>query len=331
MERVSSIDMQTVITSPETLSIEPCTHCQLHCPGCPNMDLGHPPGVGWGRLKFDDFRRLIDENPEIKRVYFDCFGEVFLNKDILPMLEYGAARNLSFIFSSANFNHVPEATLEGLVKHGVEEVMVAFDGITPETYAIYRKRGDLNRVLENVRKLNAYKKQFQSDRPKLVWLWVVFGHNQHEIPQAMELAQELGMQFKPKMQWDSSYSPISDPEQLKATLGWDYSTRESYSANTGDDYMKRVCHQLWRSPKINWNGTVLGCCWTQEGFGGNAFDDGYQAAINNEKIVYARRMLSGEAPARNDIPCTRCSLYQKRLETGRFLTEEEVKNHPRAR
>jgi hypothetical protein len=192
--------------------------------------------------------------------------------------------------------------LEGLVKYGIEVVVVALDGITSESYAVYRKRGDLNRVLDNVRKLNAYKKQYQSELPRLVCLWVVFGHNQHEIPQAMELAEELGMQFKPKMQWDSSYSPIIDPEQLKIDLGWEHSNREDYLSSTGDHYMQRACYQLWQSPKINWDGTVLGCCWTQQGFGGNAFEDGYELAINNEKIVYARRMLTGEAPARNDIP-----------------------------
>lgn len=283
--------------------------------------------MGWGRLEFDHFRRMVDDNPEINSVFFHCFGEAFLNKDILPMLKYGFERNLNFSFSSANFNHVSDDILEGLVKYGIEVVVVALDGITSESYAIYRKRGDFNRVLDNVRKLNAYKKQYQSKLPRLVCLWVVFGHNQHEIPQAKELVEELDMQFKPKMQWDSSYSPIIDSEQLKIDLGWEHNNREDYLANTGDNYMQRVCLQLFQSPKINWDGTVLGCCWTQEGFGGDAFEDGYEVAINNEKIVYARRMLTGEAPARNDIPCTRCSIYQKRLETGQFLTEEEVKNH----
>jgi MoaA/NifB/PqqE/SkfB family radical SAM enzyme len=291
------------------------------------MDLGHPPGMGWGRLKFDDFRRLIDDSPGIKSVYFHCFGEAFINKDILPILKYGHERNLSFTFSSANFNHVSDAILEALVKYGIEVVSVALDGVTPESYAIYRKRGDLDRVLDNVRKLNAYKKQYQSEFPRLVCLWVVFGHNQHEIPQAKALAEELGMEFKPKMQWDSDYSPITDPEQLNIDLGWEHSNREDYLASTGDNYMHQVCHQLFQSPKINWDGRVLGCCWTQEGFGGNAFEEGYEAAINNEKIVYARRMLTGEEPARDDIPCTKCSIYLKRLETGHFLTEEEVNNH----
>jgi len=284
--------------------------------------------MGWGRLKFNDFHRLIDENPEIKSVFFDCFGEVFLNKDILPMLEYGHERDISFYFSSANFNHVSDAILEALVKCSVEKVVVAIDGITPESYAVYRKRGDLNRILNNVHKLNSYKKKYRSEFPRLEMLWVVFGHNQHEISQARELAEDLGMGFKPKMQWDSSYSPITDPEKLKIDLGWEHTSREDYRAGTGKHVMQRVCHQLWQSPKINWNGTVLGCCWTQKGFGGNAFEDGFEAAINNEKIVYARRMLAGEAPARNDIPCTECSMYRRRLANRDYLTREEVKNVP---
>ena len=292
------------------------------------MDLGHPPGMGWGRLKFDQFRRLIDLNPGIRQVYFHCFGEVFINKDIAPMLDYGAERDIRFSFSSSNFNHVSDAILERLVRHRVEKVVVAMDGASAETYAIYRKKGDLNRILENIRKLNAYKKQYQSELPKLVMLWVVFGHNQHEIPRAKRMAKELGMEFSAKMQWDSNYSPIKDKKQLKDERGWEYSTREEISAETGQDYMRKVCHQLWQSPKINWDGSVSGCCWTQQGFGGNVFEDGLEQAINNPKIVHARRMLSGKAAAREDVPCSECPQYLKRLETGRFITEEELDDVP---
>lgn len=316
--------MQSIVGVPEKLSIEPCTHCQLHCPGCPNMDLGHPPGMGWGRLKFEQFRQLIDDNPGIRQVRFDCFGEIFINKDIAPMLDYGAERGIRFTFTSANFNHVPDATMERLVRHRVENVVIAIDGATPETYAIYRRKGDLNRVLANIARLNELKEQYESELPKLCMLWVVFGHNQHEIPMARKMAEKLGMKFVPKMQWDSSYSPITDPEQLKIELGWEDSSREEFAANKGQDYMSKVCHQLWQSPKINWDGRVLGCCWTQEGFGGNVFEDGFSHAINNDTIVHARRMLMGEAPARSDVPCTECPQYKKRLETGRFITEDEL-------
>ena len=57
---------------------------------------------------------------------------------------------------------------------------------------------------------------------------------------------------------------------------------------------------------------------------GNAFQEGLEQALNNEKIVYARQMLFGKKPAREDIPCTRCTYYQTMQQDQRWLAEEDV-------
>ena len=85
------------------------------------------------------------------------------------------------------------------------------------------------------------------------------------------------------------------------------------------------CLQLWNEPQINWDGKVLGCCvnyW--QGFGGNAFDDGLIPAVNGEKITYAREMLVGKAPARDDVPCTRCSKYQRMAAEKKWITKSDI-------
>jgi MoaA/NifB/PqqE/SkfB family radical SAM enzyme len=284
--------------------------------------------MGWGSLKFEDFRNLLAENPEIHRVKFDCFGEVFLNKEVVRMLRYGSEQGISFSFSSANFNHVSDDMISALVECNVEKVTVAFEGITQETYSIYRKRGKLERIFANIEKVNDCKASHGSELPRMRWLWVVFGHNEHEIPQAKALAKDLDMEFRAKLQWDSSYSPVRNPEQLKAELNWDAASREEYKALNRKDYMNKVCHQLWQSPKINWDGRVLGCCWTQEGFGGNAFKDGYVEAINSDRITHARGMLLGKVAPREDIPCTRCKLFQDLEKRGKFLSIEDIRNMP---
>ena len=89
-------------------------------------------------------------------------------------------------------------------------------------------------------------------------------------------------------------------------------------------YAENVCLQLWEHPWVTWSGDVLGCCWTQEGFGGNAVTDGYLAAVNSEKIRYARKMLRGEAEPRDDIPCTSCAIYKERRRYGAFVTRRET-------
>lgn len=316
------------ISPPDVLNIDPCTHCQLRCPGCPNTDLGHPPGMGWGWLRFDRFKDLIETTPHFGHVRLDCFGEAFLNPDLYRILEYGSGKGLSFSFSSANFNHVRPEVLEALVQFNVQSLSVAFDGASEETYAIYRKRGDLQLVLSNIRRLNELKSQYGADTPVLEWLWVVFGHNEHEIAKAKEMARELNMEFKPKLQWNSSFSPIRDAAAVRRELGWNYTTREEYHEVNSNHYMRKVCHQLWTSPRINWDGRVLGCCWTQIGFGANVFEDGYENAINCDKISYAREMLMGLRDPRADIPCTNCKLYRVLAEGNSFLTLEEIHGQP---
>jgi hypothetical protein len=54
-------------------------------------------------------------------------------------------------------------------------------------------------------------------------------------------------------------------------------------------------------------------------FGGNAFRDGLRASLNTEQIVYARAMLLGHAPPREDIPCATCVKYRAMRERGRWL------------
>jgi hypothetical protein len=82
---------------------------------------------------------------------------------------------------------------------------------------------------------------------------------------------------------------------------------------------------LWDAPQINWDGKVLGCCRNIWGDFGreNAFADGLVRSINNEKIEYARGMLLGNKAAREDIPCTTCSIYLGMKAEGKWLPRRE--------
>ena len=84
-------------------------------------------------------------------------------------------------------------------------------------------------------------------------------------------------------------------------------TRQEYELIHGKKYLSSICQQLFDDPQINWDGKNLGCCRNFWGdFGGNAFADGLRACFNHEKMNYARAMLRGRAPPRDDIPCSTC-------------------------
>ena len=208
------------------------------------------------------------------------------------------------------------------MKYKVGAVLCSIDGASQETYRVYRVRGNFDTVIANVWKLNAFKKKYRSDLPKLAWQFVVFGHNEHEIPVARAMAAELEMEFYTKLTWDSDFSPIRDKDFVRAQTGEEAVSREEYEQMRGEKYVSQICDQLWDNPQINWDGKVLGCCRNFWGdFGGNAFSDGLEESLNNSKIAYARDMLKGRMPPRDDIPCTTCDLYEDMRRRERFIPD----------
>jgi Iron-sulfur cluster-binding domain len=184
-------------------------------------------------------------------------------------------------------------------------------------------RGDFDAVINNIERINVHKRAHASDLPHLVWQFVVFGHNEHEIPIAREMAERLGMEFRTKLTWDSKFSPIRDKEFVRAQTGAQAVTRDEFEELLGEKYASGICHELWDDPQINWDGKVLGCCRNFWGdFGGNAFNEGLIESLNNEKMAYAREMLSGRKPPRDDIPCTTCENYHAMRDRSRFICKE---------
>jgi MoaA/NifB/PqqE/SkfB family radical SAM enzyme len=311
---------------PRELHVEVNASCQLRCPTCPTTEGGYPPAVGSGRLRFDDFKRMVDDNPQLRSVYFECRGELFLNGELVDILKYGYEKKKRlYADSGVNLNAVFPGALEALVKYKLRTLLCSIDGATPETYAVYRRGGDFNRVIEHLRAINDYKRRYRSRYPELTWQFVVFGHNEHELPLARSMAAGLGMHFSPKRSWDSKFSPVKDRAFVKKQTGWSEITREEYEAKNGSEYMRDVCAALWESPRVNWNGKILGCCWNSwADFGGNAFTEGYIPASNSDKINYARAMLLGRVPPRDDIPCARCANYSSMKQRGNFMAEQEL-------
>jgi MoaA/NifB/PqqE/SkfB family radical SAM enzyme len=311
---------------PISLTIDACTNCRLRCVRCPVTARGYAPGFGKTHLTLENFKRLLDDNPQLVIVHFDSHGEMFQNPELLEIVACADQRRLpTFCSAGVHLNYATREALEGLVKYRLRSLVCSIDGATDAVYRMYRVGGDLTRVINNVRAINHFKTKYRSPYPALTWQFIVFGHNEHEIPPARALATKLGMRFVPKLNWDPDYSPIRDPEFVKAQTGWNHTTRDEFDRATGRDLARRACHSLWNSPRISADGQVTGCCrnvWS--GFGGNAFHDGYVAAANGERIAFARKMLLGETPARDDIPCATCYVYARMRATGAFLKRGEI-------
>jgi MoaA/NifB/PqqE/SkfB family radical SAM enzyme len=313
---------ETTLPLPRSIRLESSSRCQLKCPACPTATKAIDAAIGSGVLKLEDFRRFVLDHPAVEHIEISNYGEVFLNPEIVALLRLAHEQGVVIrMANGVNLNHATDEILEALVLYGVEKITCSIDGASQETYAQYRVRGDFDRVIGHVRRINHYKALHRSNFPRLRWQFIVFGHNEHEIPRARALARELGMEMDFKLSWDSDFSPIRDKEGVRKALGYSHLTREEYAEEAGQDLMQGICHQLWHEPQLNWDGKNLGCCRNFWGdFGGNAFTDGLSGTFHHEKMGHARRMLLGLEKPRRDIPCSTCAIYHRMRKTGNFLS-----------
>ena len=308
---------------PKKIRLEASSYCQLRCPSCPTTTGHIHPAIGSGFLKISDFKDLVDKNKFLTHVELSNYGEIFLNPDFMEILKYSYEKGIKLTANNGvNLNDVKDEVLEGLVKYQFRSLFCSIDGASQETYVKYRVRGDFEKVINNIKKINAFKAKYNSQYPKLYWNFIIFGHNEHEIEKAKELAGELNMEFNHKLSWDSDFSPIKTPEVVKKQTGIEVTSREEYLQRYNEDYKQSICSQLWKAPMVNWDGKLLGCCRNFWGdFGDNVFEKGLLASVNNPKIRYARRMLRGEEEPSEEIPCTTCNIYLSMKKYSKWIKE----------
>jgi peptidoglycan/xylan/chitin deacetylase (PgdA/CDA1 family) len=312
---------------PSHIRLDAASACQLRCPCCVQERRSDNYNVADGWLSFEKFKTMVDRNPWVSSMEISNWGEIFVNPELVEILRYAYENGVSLSASNGvNLNQATDAMIEALVKYQLSVMTCSIDGASDEVYKKYRVRGNLNRVLKNIERINYYKDLYQSEYPRLTWQFVVFGHNQHEIEQARKLARRYDMKFKPKLSWDPGYSPPKADDIIAKEFGEGVASVTDYKEVNDQEYLQEtMCSQLWVEPVVNWDGMVFGCCanyW--QPFEKNAFTDGLSEAINSPKMKYARAMLTGDKPPMEDIPCTTCRQYKTMQATGNYMEAPRV-------
>jgi MoaA/NifB/PqqE/SkfB family radical SAM enzyme len=294
------------------LRLEASSACQLRCPVCSMARRRfNDPVIGNGVLKFEHFKALVDDNPRLRAIELSNWGEIFLNPELLEIMRYAQLKGIKLrAVNGVNLNHVKDDVLRGLVEHRFGQITVSIDGASHDTYKLYRRRGSFHQVIANIERINHFKRELNSTAPKLIWQFIIFGHNEHEVLEARELAERLGMEFRPKLNHTPSFSPVQNKEKVRRESGLGAANRDEFAKAKKRAY-SRPCTQLWTSPQVNWDGKLLGCCANKFGDFGNVFEQGLEGAMQNERYVYAKRMVLGLAPPREGIPCTVCKVYRQ--------------------
>jgi MoaA/NifB/PqqE/SkfB family radical SAM enzyme len=303
------------------LRVDICTGCQLKCPSCPTAAGKIAETLGTGRMSIDKFKQLVAQNPRVKHIEVSNWGEIFLNKDLVEIMRHAFENGVRLrADNGVNLNHAPPDVLEAMVKYRFASLTCSIDGASPGIYRQYRVGGDLEHVIGNIRLINEFKKKHTSSLPKLAWQFVVFPHNAHEVKQARARARELGMKFFSIVSWDNLDIQVDTAHLAAYEKSNAAKIARRQKIFERPDINRGICAQLWNDPQINWDGRVLGCCVNDWGDFGNALDGGLQNVVTNERYTYAKNMLTGTKPARDDIPCTTCHFYHNMQKSGKWMS-----------
>ncbi len=245
---------------PVSYSIEPTNHCNLQCPECPSGlgTLTRPLGL----LKFDDFKKLIDE---IKGTafYIQLFfqGEPYINKQLPRMISYAQSHNI-YIAISTNGHFVNENNVDLILDNAPDKLIFSVDGLDEESYQTYRIGGTFKQADEGLRSLIRRKKERKLKKPFIEFQFIVMKQNEHQIDEVRKYCKEVGVDkvvFK-TMQISSYENAVKFLPQNKKYKRY-VVENESFSMK---NKIGNHCFALWRTSVITWDGRVVPCCFDKD-------------------------------------------------------------------
>jgi len=217
---------------PSRLYIETTAACNISCDqACCAPETGITRTRQAGMLDFELFKRVVDEaGPALVRIDFFNYGEAFLHKRAVEMCEY-IKRQFPhiYLYTSTNGLAFSEEQIRRLIRSGIDEVTFSIDGATPESYVKYRRRGDFEKAIRNLRIAAEEKRTGGRDVPFLNWRYILFTHNDSD--QEMQLAREMALSLGvDRLCWELT----DHPENL-------FSRRFL----PGSSDLARIRHEVW--------------------------------------------------------------------------------------
>ena len=174
---------------PRTLYIETSNRCNSLCATCPLTFFGSQGGAH--DLGFDEFRRIVDQAPDLERVVLHGVGEPLLNRHLPAMIRYLKARDVHVLFNS-NAVLLTRKWRELLLTSGLDEFRASLDAATPATYLTIRGVPLFDRVVRNLGELVAARRELGRTAPKLSVWFTAMKENLGELPDVARLVAGIG-------------------------------------------------------------------------------------------------------------------------------------------
>lgn len=294
---------------PFSAIVEPTNVCQLQCPLC--MSGMRVKGRPKGYMTLETARKAAGQlGPYLFDVELDNWGESLLHPEIFQIIKLFKAQKVHVEISS-NLS-VKEFDAEATVASGLDLLIVSTDAATEKSYLKYRRGGDFQLVLSNIKTLVETRRKMKKNNPYILMKFLTFPHNIHEQDQFRALAARLGAD-------DVLFWPPNYPSHLIKNYFEKLNPEQIELLARSKPKPMRSCHWPWSSVAINWDGSVSACClgnsYHPQYDLGNINDRPFKEIWFGEAYAQARRVFAGERPAEPGArPCWMCYSGRQGLE-----------------
>ena len=254
---------------PLTLAIESTAKCNLFCPMCPRENFYFPPRD----MELSLFKKIVDESKDYLEFAVPYgVGEPLLNPEIYDMISYCRDKGVPTGIST-NATVLSEKAARKLIESGLDYIIFAFDGATRETFEMYRKGAEFDKVRSNILTFLRVKKELRS-RIFCIIQVVKLKENVKELPDLVRMWRIEGIN-EVRIKKDEVHNEGS-------AIPGDNGSRPP---------LRHPCYLLWRGPMyVHYDGTVFPCCYIYPDEPiGNVKKNTLTEIWNSEKMVRLRQ------------------------------------------
>ena len=253
---IDAVNARLWSARPTFLNIEPTTRCNFSCWYCVGRHMKQED------IDVGNFARVLDNFPELKTIALVGEGEPLMHTGFFEMARMAVDRGIHVVTLS-NGSTLSTSNVRKICESGITYLSVSIDSFDPATFASSRIGGDLQQVLNGVRRLREYRDANGYRYPKIALKGTLFRDTRDQLPRIAGLAKEYGFEIFESFQVLNpmrTYVPIYPRAKLEE-LGQIDVVGASIGADTARAHGElRPVHEFFREEGIDVdkNGTPNG-------------------------------------------------------------------------
>jgi len=314
------------------IEVELTSRCNAACPSCSRTDIDGKPirSLPLEDIGIDEFKRILPEDIVAGKIVKLCgvYGDPMVARDAKEVVGYLCESNTKVVINTNASMRSPEFWShlgEWMSVGSGHECIFSIDGLE-DTNHIYRRNTSWPKIIENA-------KAFIAAGGYAHWDYLVFGHNEHQVEKAKELAQEMGFR-KFTIKKTTRASEDKKPTALETALNIKPSEKAEFlnsqlSNHPESSGMKAV------SPRATWFNKLFGpddsrrsvACFTRGESDSQRLKEKSIYISAGERMWPCCWWAGAEFPRAKDVR----DLYREHGENFNCLKEnsfEAVLNHP---